>query len=219
MASIDEHLLKCPTCDGYRSQCILHEHRTAANAFTAPPSRTVHQIVACGGCNTVVHRRLIVDLDGTIVDSAQWPKATVRRTPDWFNSINSSGLDPAIHRVLHEVYLAIEGHMYVLAASGLRTVVDKAAVLLGAQEGQNFREKLDQLAKTAKIADPQKRQLEVLIDAGGAAVHRGWVPAAAQIHTLTGIVERLMLDHFVLPSRIDHIAGSIPPRQRKTKLR
>ena len=113
------------------------------------------------------------------------------------------------------MYAALDNDLHVLAAIAVRTVIDHASQLRGADPATGFPEKLDRLRADGKISSDERESLKVLVDAGNAAVHRGWPPPVDKISTMVGVVETFLHRVFVLDDGIKKLGASVPARQKK----
>ncbi|MCV2887204.1 DUF4145 domain-containing protein [Ruegeria aquimaris] len=142
-----------------------------------------------------------------------WPALPQTPVPSWAG-FNLFGADQTLHELLHSVYTAMNSNLPVLAAIGMRTAFDRTAELLGVNADLSFGEKLEELRKGGHISGVQKGVLEVLIDAGSAAAHRGWKPKDSHLATMKEILEALIRDHFVLKREVEELKRSIPSRSK-----
>jgi hypothetical protein len=143
-----------------------------------------------------------------------WPTPPRRRRPEW---LEFSLSDTTLERLLREVYAALDADLRVLAAIGIRTAFDRVSELLSVNPDLTFAKKLDALVATASIGPGDRRSLEALIDAGGAAAHRSWRPDAVQLATMMDIIEALILRSLVLPERSQALRHGVPPRGKAAK--
>ncbi|WP_352923224.1 DUF4145 domain-containing protein [Mesorhizobium sp. M0698] len=123
---------------------------------------------------------------------------------------------------MREVYGALDADLPILAAIGMRTCFDVAAILLGVEGDLPFTKKLDELVQRKKIGGVDKDRLALLVDAGSASVHRGWKPKPKELDTLAEILEHFVFEAFVAPSRrgrldadAKKLEGNVPSRKRK----
>jgi hypothetical protein len=199
----------------------------------------VYRIMKCGGCGTVYfqHESLAVkyktdtwiddewsldELRGyielatlaartiTILSDElhHWP-APARNKPDW-----SKLADAPLIKLLHSVYTALDHDLRVLAAIGMRGVFERACELRGADPNIGFVKKLDWLRTQGFIGAPDRESLEVLIEAGNAAAHRGWEPDLVQLNTLTSIMDHFV-SSFILTKAAGELKGVIPFRHKQ----
>ena len=162
------------------------------------------------------------------VHSDPAPQAT-RRRPDWLWSDPVDPVDPVdppklelrrglaseypeLVSLLCEVYTAIDNNLRMLAATGIRTVFDRASQLLGCNPNQNFPDKLKELTAGNKISGEEKEILTILTDAGSAATHRGWKPTEDDINFLMDALEHFLHRTFLLKHELRRVKKNIPPR-------
>jgi len=141
-----------------------------------------------------------------------WPALPQTPVPSWAG-FNLATADQTLFELLHSVYTAMNSNLPVLAAIGMRTAFDRVSELLGVNTTLSFGEKLEELRRGGHISGVQKGILEVLIDAGSAAAHRGWKPKDSHLATMKEILEALIRDHFVLNAEVAELRKSLPSRQ------
>ena len=158
-----------------------------ATYMTETSARDTGMILECCGCERIYFRRdywfsawetIGTDpisggprLEGG-VETVYWPAPVRRRRPNWLEKIEVSERDLGV--LLDEMYTALDNDLRVLAAIAARTVFDRASQLLGVDPAIGFKEKLDSLGADGKIGVHEEEILQVLVDAGSAAAHRGW---------------------------------------------
>lgn len=127
-----------------------------------------------------------------------------------------------LEQAISEVYGALDADLPILAAIGMRTCFDVAAILLGIGGDLSFSKKLDELVQRKKIGGLDKDRLALLVDAGSASVHRGWKPKPKELETLAEILEHFVFEAFVAPSRRSRLdaeakklEGNVPSRKGK----
>ena len=125
-----------------------------------------------------------------------WPAPVSRQRPHWLEKIEE--VDRDLGRLLEEMYVALDNDLRVLAAIAARTVFDSASELLRVDPAMRFEEKLDRLGADGRISLDEKNILQVLVDAGSAAAHRGWRPKADELSTMVDVVESFLHRSFVL---------------------
>ncbi|UWR16531.1 DUF4145 domain-containing protein [Sulfitobacter sp. M368] len=125
--------------------------------------------------------------------------------------------DEQLHHLLSSVYQAINSDLPVLAAIGMRTAFDRISEILGVNVDEPFAEKLESLRKDGYISGTQKGILEVLVNAGSAAAHRGWRPNSRQLVTMLEILQALIRDHFILKGDVADLRAVIPTKSEPKK--
>jgi hypothetical protein len=105
----------------------------------------------------------------------------------------------------------------VLAAIGARTAFDRSSELLKVDPALGFNEKLDQLHNMGKVSKSERDTLEILVDAGSAAAHRGWPPKPEELNTMMTIVEAFLHRAFILDDGIRKLKAAVPPKLKRQK--
>ena len=146
------------------------------------------------------------------VDTAYWPAPVRRQRPNWFAKVEKSERD--LSKLLAEMYAALDHDLRVLAAIAARTVFDRASQLLGVDPAMGFKEKLSSLNTDGRISTDEVAILQVLVDAGSAAAHRGWRPTADQLRTMVDTVESFLHRSIVLGDGIRKLKASVPTRPK-----
>lgn len=144
-----------------------------------------------------------------------WPEAPKRALPDW--AIDLEALDTDLSRIFDEVHAALNAELFILTAIGVRTAFDRASEILGIDANERFENKLRDLAQKNHISLHEKTALEVLVEAGSAAAHRGWRPNANQIDQLMLILESFLHRCFITSDAAAKLAASVPKRQKSAE--
>ena len=149
------------------------------------------------------------------VETVYWPAPVSRQRPLWLEKIEVADRD--LGKLLEEMYAALDNDLRVLAAIAARTVFDRASELLEVDPAMGFKEKLNDLGSAGRISFDEERVLQVLVDAGSAAVHRGWRPKADELSTMVDVVESFLHRSFVLGDGIEKLKASVPARRARDK--
>jgi hypothetical protein len=144
------------------------------------------------------------------VETTYWPAPATREPPKWVDNIK--GADRDLGKLLSEMYTALNNDLRVLAAIGARTVFDRSSELLGVAPKLRFAEKLDELFNQGKVSKDERDTLDVLVDAGSAAAHRGWRPKPEELNTMMDVVETFLHRSFILGEGIKKLKAAIPPK-------
>lgn len=112
-----------------------------------------------------------------------------------------------------EVISAWDKGLFILALSGIRTLVDRYIVKKIGDIG-NFKDKLKKMLVEQHINQQQYNLLGTVIEAGNAAGHRGFKPDKEMLDNLLMVVEDIMsLEYRTL--NFDEYKKSIPKRVKK----
>jgi len=228
MADLDPKIIMahCPKCGGDRKAYVRGEHTVHWSDKNSPlESSDTGLILECCGCTRVFFRRDYwfseweeigqnpytgeLRREGG-VETTYWPAPVRREPPDWIESIEEA--DQTLGRLLSEMYAALNNDLRVLAAIGARTAFDRSSVFLGVDAALPFAGKLDELVKMGKIGGDERETLNVLVDAGSAAAHRGWRPRPGELNTMMGAVEAFLYRAFVLGDGIRKLKAAVPSK-------
>jgi hypothetical protein len=187
-------------------------------------------ILECCGCERIFFRRdywfseweMIVDnpytgkpqMEGG-VETTYWPAPVKRKKPEWIDDIAKA--DKTLGKLLFEMYAALNNDLRVLAAIGARTAFDRSSELLKIDAALTFKGKLDELVAIGKVSKDERAILEVLVDAGNAAAHRGWTPKSTELSTMMTIVEAFLHRAFILGDGIQKLKAAVPPKPTRQK--
>lgn len=214
----------CPNCGPARFADVRGEHIDIEDMDdeTGMWAKATSRILQCAGCKSVYFQGAYVhsedydyDDEGHIRPNERityYPAPAKRTRPDWVSFLD---LEAGLLSLLEETYNALDVDARVLAAIGARTVFDRAAELLDINPVITFKEKLELLKAGGHIGVAEYNHLDLLTDAGGAAAHRGWRPAPAQIDTVMSIVEAFIYRTFILDAKVKKLKAQIPERQKR----
>ncbi|MGE0503282.1 MAG: DUF4145 domain-containing protein [Rhizobiaceae bacterium] len=147
----------------------------------------------------------------------QWPSPSRDpiTEPDWLHSLKTT--QPQLAEILTDVYRCLREDMGQFAIMGLRTCIDYACERLGVDDSLTFVAKAEQLVMRGYIGTAERDQILVAVDAGSAAIHRGWKPAIEDIETVRLTVESFLFRQFVNPEGIARLKTIVPNRRRATR--
>jgi Domain of unknown function (DUF4145) len=207
----------CPNCGPGRYANVLYCHEAAGEGDETDIWESIKSyMLECGGCKTVFFQEEYmcsedIGPDGPVKRITYYPAPAKRKRPNWFSLLD---VEPGLYSLLNETYNALDVDARVLAATGARTIFDRASELLGINPAGTFKDKLDELENQGHISSSERGSLDILTDAGGAAAHRGWKPTPNQLDTVMSIVETFIHRKFILESEVKRLSGQIPPRQK-----
>ncbi len=218
---------ECPSCGGMRNAYVRGKHATSSyDDDYGTSSEDTGMILECCGCGEIFFRRDFWfseceqigqhPVTGELrreggTKTTYWPPLVERKPPRWIDDIEMA--DVTLGNLLSEMYTALNNDLRVLAAIGARTAFDRSSELLGVNSNLPFNQKLDRLVTMGKISTDERATLEVLVDAGGAAAHRGWKPRAREVNTMMDVVEAFLHRAFILGDGIKNLKAAVPPRK------
>lgn len=218
----------CPECEKEtRVDTLFHKIENWTDEGPDIEGRVDHFVFECRGCEVVFFARSTSNSEDYYdyvdpytgetwqdyrIQKKSWPSVPQATPPIWAN-FNLSATDKILSDLLHDIYHALNNDLYMFAAIGCRTVFDRISEVLGIDTELSFAEKLEEMRKASHISGKQKGTLEVLVDAGSAAAHRGWKPERKYLDTMLDIIEQLIHEHFVLKAEIADLKKAIPARK------
>jgi Domain of unknown function (DUF4145) len=132
-----------------------------------------------------------------------------RRAPDWTHELE----DQELFALLEELYGALNNEYMVLAAIGVRTAFDIATESLGIDPSLSFAEKLKKAQSDGHVGTKEKEALEVIVNAGSAAAHRGWKPTHDELAAMMDALESFLQRAFFTNRKVAALKGAVPPRR------
>ncbi|MGV7180436.1 DUF4145 domain-containing protein [Stenotrophomonas sp. MA5] len=189
-----------------------------------------HQLLRCRGCETVFYKIESWHSEDWDVkfdpesgqDEMFYPKTVSvypppepkSEKPDWTWDLYRK--DSVLSQVVHEMYVAKANNLNVLTAIGLRIAFDRATFLLGVDESLDLNKKIEKLVDDGRLGKIEAEHMQVAVNAGNAAAHRGWSPNDEDLAVLLNVLEQFLRRSFFDPP-IGQIGAAIPPRPKKKK--
>lgn len=224
----------CPRCGGERSCDLLHNLTEESDDHSHPEhpmwGGANHQLLRCRGCETVFYKIESWHSEDWDVkfdpesgqDEMFYPKTVSvypppepkSEKPDWTWDLYRK--DSVLSQVVHEMYVAKANNLNVLTAIGLRIAFDRATFLLGVDESLDLNKKIEKLEDDGRLGKIEAEHMQVAVNAGNAAAHRGWSPNDEDLAVLLNVLEQFLRRSFFDPP-IGQIGAAIPPRPKKKK--
>jgi hypothetical protein len=182
-----------------------------------------YEMIKCLGCDAISFRRVetmpTFDSDGEDIEGvAYYPPRVARRSPEWlsdhvgWNLTSGEDIPEIIINILTEIYEALHNNSKRLVAMGVRAVLDAIMVDKVGDQG-SFTRNLDTLKKADYLSVRQEAILSTILEAGHAAIHRGWQPTDDQISTLLDITESLIESIYIHEPRAERLEKVVPNRR------
>lgn len=224
----------CPRCGGERSCDLLHDLSEESEDHTHPEhpmwGGASHQLLRCRGCETVFYKIESWHSEDWDVkfdpesgqDEMFYPKTVSvypppepkSEKPDWTWDLHRK--DSVLSQVVHEMYVAKAANLNVLTAIGMRIAFDRATFLLGVDESLDLNKKIEKLVDDGRLGKIEAEHMQVAVNAGNAAAHRGWSPNDEDLAVLLHVLEQFLRRSF-FDAPIGQIGAAIPPRPKKKK--
>ena len=118
---------------------------------------------------------------------------------------------------MQETYTALDADSRRIALMGARTIIERTMVLTAGDVG-TFGANLKQFEDLGFLSKHNRKFLEIALEAGHAASHRGHKATPEVVGTVMDIVENMIHGVFVLSKDAEKIRNEIPTRSdRKAK--
>jgi len=140
-----------------------------------------------------------------------FPPPVSRHKPEWFDDVPHE-----MRFLLEEIYNSLDANNTALPLMGARAVLDMLIVDKVGDAG-TFAEKMKALEGKGFISEKNREILEVALDAGSAAAHRGYRAKLQDVQAVMDIVENLLQATYVLDKVAVELKKSTPPRPSKKK--
>lgn len=180
----------------------------------------LYEMLKCRGCDTATmrHTRQWGSKDDPPTTTS-YPPVISRRAPLWvdhdlFSLLYAVVVPVHICSIMREVYTAVQNSSRRLAAMGIRAALE-SVMIDRVGDRRNFKANMDAFQEAGYLSVRQAMSLDSILDAGHAAIHRGWEPSNEEIGTLLDITESLieiiyLHEHFVRD--LDKNIPRRPPR-------
>ncbi len=151
-----------------------------------------------------------------IVTEARYPPAASRSFPSWINKAKG-GAPTRIGEFLKEIYVALHNGSYRLCAIGIRALLEDIMVNKVKDQG-SIGKNVDAFIQAGFVASQSTGEFRNrVLEAGHAAMHRGYSPSEENVVALLDITESIIAAIYVHPKQLKRLGGSIPRRRRPKK--
>lgn len=216
-AADSEQSVECTKCSGKTSHAVLVLVGVAGSEGDNNYSfdwHVDHQLIQCLGCKSISYRivssnseEYFHDENGdTVYDESE------KLYPPRITGVNGLG-DEAIHlpqkirQIYEETILALSVNAPVLAAIGLRALVETVCKEKAAEGGDLFK-KIDSLVEKRVLTPVGATILHKIRTIGNAAAHEVKPHSERQLSLALDIVEHLLKDVFILPKLVEAEFGN-----------
>lgn len=180
-----------------------------------------YELLQCLGCEAVHLRHSssfseATDSDDELEKTVKfYPPRISRSKPEWLGSINGPFWigESEIEQLLEEIYVALHNNSLRLAAMGVRALLEFMMIDKVGDRG-SIRENIKAFFEAGYVAPvDQETFRSKLIEAGHAAMHRGYKPNATDLGTLLDLTESLIASIYVHPERTQGLEKRIPSKR------
>jgi hypothetical protein len=207
----------CPQCDADRNAAVVAAYKEEVNEVVWGSAE--FKILKCLGCGTVYvqiyqlcSENIEYDEEGDAFlepEIKYWPRPVkVKMSIRHFFSVPTE-----INRLLDEIREAINNNLFSLAAMGIRSALEQIIVDRVGDQG-NFIKNVDAFQRAGYLSVRERNTLEALLEAGHAAIHRGWHPTEQDVDTLWEIAGHVLDSVYVHQEQASTLEKKLPSRKR-----
>ena len=174
-----------------------------------------YETLKCLGCDNIKLRFTAWDSDSEGKRIYYFPPATNRSKPKWmFYDLwaVSTQEDKFVEELLDEIYVALHQDLSRLATMGVRSLLERIMISKTDDQG-TFSKNLSKFESLGYVSNIQRERLEVILEAGHAAIHRPYTPSAQDVNTLLDITEHIVEAIYIHGEKVADLRKSIPRRR------
>lgn len=216
----------CNKCLGEKNHAVIHIEDTnwedeidaAEGIYISGGDKWT--LLRCLGCDAVrlKHQSWFsedYDERGLPAVNTEWfPPSVRRQKPSWRREFRGalSGSLYSYNSLSDEIYEALAIGAHRLATMGVRALVESIMIEQVGDQG-NFVNTISAFFDAGHVAPNQQGIFrDTLIEAGHAAMHRGFEPSADTVNTLLDIIEGIMHAIYYAPLLAAQVNKTIPKR-------
>ncbi len=206
----------CSSCVRETTHEVLFE---VSRASPDDDSGSIYKLLSCAGCGTISMMDIFLStFDGTenyapgdaLVQF--YPAPVSRKEPEWASWLDFKISELDLVSLLKEIYQAVHGGQYRLAAMGIRALLEQVMVTKVGDVG-GFDKKLDAFQKAGFISLIQRDAMRATLDVGDAAMHRAFRPDERELQTALDITEGVMAAIYSHQKAAEKLGDRVPPRK------
>jgi hypothetical protein len=210
-------LAPCSGCLRETTHDVLFQVGAPDSIFTAMTH--THRLLKCAGCGEVCLAENWINPDGHENPVRYYPSPVSRKVPEWLSRSGVRSLETfgkMLRELFEEIYVAIHGGQYRLAAIGIRALLEQVMIEKVGDHG-TFERNLDEFQKGGYLSGLQRDAVRTTLDVGDAAMHRGFKPTESDLNLALDIIEGVFAPIFNHESEAQWLAARIPPRSSARK--
>lgn len=218
----------CGYCHKQGVSFHIHSEKTEWELDDSSGSNT-HYLLRCGQCSNIFYmlERENSEWDSEEIDDygrkiwvsnprqSFYPPEPKRPSPAWFWKVMQ--VDRLLYFTMHETYCAYDNDLRILCVSGIRTALDRLFTLSDISPDLPYARRVAAFKEKKRISPEFADAVDVMIEAGHAAIHRNWRPSEVHTSELLGYLDKLV-EYCLFPpegASVDALKKLIPPGPRK----
>lgn len=204
----------CNACGGDRNHVVLHQVKEKwsdeDNGFHGTDT---YETLQCAGCNAIKLRHVATYPGEPDASISYFPPAVFRPRPRWFIELELDLFleDDSVIDLLNEVYVALQHSLLRVAAMGVRALLETVMIAKVGDTG-SFAANVSAFENDGYVSRVQKERLLAILEAGHAAIHRGYQPSREDVITLVDITEHIIESVYVHDKKVKKLKTRTPKR-------
>lgn len=202
----------CSTCLRVTRHEVLHQLSNHKSLYTE-----THAIIQCMGCQTV---SLAERIDWKAEHPRQtkyFPSPIPRKKPRWVENSWLADKDQSLlGELMEEIYQAVSGGQYRLAAMGIRSLLEQLMIAT-VGDLRTFDLKMDAFQQGGFISSIQRGAMKETLEMGHAVTHRGFAPSEKELSKALDIVEGICAAIFEHKDAGTELSKLVPRRSPPAK--
>ncbi|WP_083608101.1 DUF4145 domain-containing protein [Teredinibacter haidensis] len=207
----------CNRCSGERNHDVLHSEKTSWSDDEHPIwGSDDYQTLRCRGCEEIKLRHTSMFSEHDEPTIHYFPPSMFRKRPDWFDDLffEVPSEEEFVESLLNEIYVAVQNNLPNLALMGVRSLLEKVMIAKVGDKG-TFSKNLNAFASEGYVSGRQKENLDAILEAGHAAIHRKYKPRKGEVVTVLDITEHIIEFVYLHSSKVSVLKNRVPAREPK----
>jgi hypothetical protein len=204
----------CNDCGGERNHEVLHCEKTSwEDDDHGVWGGDKYETLKCCGCDLIKLRHTSWFSEEEESTVHYFPPSIFRRSPEWFSNLwlELKQEDEFVESLLKEIYVALQNNLSSLATMGIRALLERIMVTRAGDQG-SFVKNIAKFEELGHVSKLQSKRLEAILEAGHAAMHRGYKPKVDEVVTLLDIMEHIIESVFLHESKVEKLKKKVPAR-------
>ncbi|MEP1214050.1 MAG: DUF4145 domain-containing protein [Marinobacter sp.] len=216
----------CNTCLRETNHSLLHEEEQPWSEEVGYNQliygAETFNMIKCCGCDSVklMHNSWfseMVDESGQpYIETNYYPPAISRAEPKWLSDVLgplSSTNDVFIVDLFREIYSALHNNSRRLAVMGIRALIEHL-MIREVKDNGSFKKNIEAFQDAGYLSKKQRETIEPILEAGHAAIHRGYEPSPEDVLTVVEVTESLVETIYVHSKKASKLKARVPGRTK-----
>lgn len=205
----------CNACGGERNHVVLHRvvEAWSEEGDDRYQGDDTYETLQCAGCNAIKLRHHATYPGEPFESTTYFPAAVFRPRPRWLFDLELNLFleEDAVIDLLNEVYVSLQHNLLRVAAMGVRALLETVMTTKVGDSG-SFAANVTAFEQGGYVSRVQKERLLAILEAGHAAIHRGFKPSREDVITLVDIAEHIIESVYIHDAKVKELQTRTPKR-------